>query len=326
MIRYKKRNAYARAAKLALACLLATAAGTASAQESQTGYNFLRLPVSAHAAALGEENITIIEDDASLTFSNPALAASVSDRTISLGYMNYMSGVNYGSASFLKVVKEKMTVAAAAQYINYGSMKEVDENNVETGTFNASDIAISGTLAYHLGKNIVGGITAKFIMSYIGSYSAMAVGVDLGINYFDPEHEWSISAVAKNLGGEIKAYNEKYNKMPIDLQVGISKTLQGAPFRLSATLTDLTHYNYRFINHLNLGVDILLSDQFWIGGGYNFRRAKEMNIVSSEEEGNHGAGLTLGGGINLDRFKLNVSYGKYHVSSSSILVNAALNI
>ena len=31
------------------------------AQESQTEYNFLRLPVSAHAAALGGENITIIE-------------------------------------------------------------------------------------------------------------------------------------------------------------------------------------------------------------------------------------------------------------------------
>ena len=31
-----------------------------SAQESQTEYNFLRLPVSAHAAALGGDNITII--------------------------------------------------------------------------------------------------------------------------------------------------------------------------------------------------------------------------------------------------------------------------
>ena len=32
-------------------------------QESQTAYNFLRLPVSAHGAALGGENITLIEDD-----------------------------------------------------------------------------------------------------------------------------------------------------------------------------------------------------------------------------------------------------------------------
>ena len=36
------------------------------AQESQTAYNFLRLPESAHAAALGGDNISIIEDDATL--------------------------------------------------------------------------------------------------------------------------------------------------------------------------------------------------------------------------------------------------------------------
>ena len=35
----------------------------AKAQESQTEYNFLRLPMSAHAAALGGDNISLIEDD-----------------------------------------------------------------------------------------------------------------------------------------------------------------------------------------------------------------------------------------------------------------------
>lgn len=35
--------------------LLLSSLLTASAQESQTEYNFLRLPVSAHAAALGGE-------------------------------------------------------------------------------------------------------------------------------------------------------------------------------------------------------------------------------------------------------------------------------
>ena len=38
----------------------------ASAQESQTAYNFLRLPVSAHAAAVGGDNVTLVEDDAAL--------------------------------------------------------------------------------------------------------------------------------------------------------------------------------------------------------------------------------------------------------------------
>lgn len=295
----------------------------AHAQESQTGYNFLRLPVSAHAAALGGENITIIEDDPSLTFSNPALAASVSDRTVGLNYMNYMKGANYGSASFTKAIKEKTTIAAGVQYINYGKMKEVDEYNVQTGEFSASDIAINATLAYQLGKFFVGGITAKFINSHIGSYNSIAMGVDLGLNFYDPDHEWSVSAVAKNLGGELKAYDEEYNKMPLDVQLGVSKTFNVLPIRVSATLTDLTHYNYRFVNHLNLGAEILLTDQIWVGAGYNFRRVDEMKIQEEDGESSHGAGVTLGAGVNLDRFKLNLSYGKYHVSSSSIMVSTA---
>ena len=133
------------------------------AQESQTEYNFLRLPVSAHAAALGGDNITIIEDDPALMFSNPALASSVSDKTIGLSYMNYMSGANYMGASYTKALGEKGTIAGGVQYMNYGKMKEYDQNNTQIGTFNASEIAIEGIFSYELAHNLVGGITAKFI-------------------------------------------------------------------------------------------------------------------------------------------------------------------
>lgn len=308
------------------ALLFAVFAITATAQESQTEYNFLRLPVSAHAAALGGENITIIEDDPALMFSNPALAASVNDKTIGLSYMNYMDGVNYMSASFNKILKEKATLAGGIQYVNYGNMKQTDENNVQSGEFSASDIAIDAIFSYQLSERIVGGITAKFIMSYIGSYSSMAVGIDLGVNYYDPDREWSISAVAKNLGGEVKAYDEEFGKMPLDLQVGVSKTFAALPVRLSATLVDLTHYNYSFKNHIILGADVLLSQSLWIGAGYNFRRVEEMKISDGESESSHGAGLSFGAGLNLERFKLNVAYGKYHVSSSSLVVNAAFSL
>ncbi len=293
------------------------------AQESQTEYNFLRLPVSAHAAALGGDNITIIEDDPALMFSNPALASSVSDKTIGLSYMNYMSGANYMGASYTKALGEKGTIAGGIQYMNYGKMKEYDQNNTQIGTFNASEIAIEGIFSYELAHNLVGGITAKFINSYIGNYSSMAVGVDLGLNWFEPDYQWSVSLVAKNLGGQIKAYEENYGKMPMDVQVGVSKTFAALPVRLSATLVDLTHYDYRFINHLNLGADILLSDNIWVGGGYNFRRADEMTIGTNEDSSAHGAGFSVGGGINLERFKLNLAYGKYHAASSSVLVNLA---
>ena len=295
------------------------------AQDSQTGYNFLRLPVSAHAAALGSDNISIIEDDPSLMFHNPALLSSVSDKSLNLNYMNYMEGANAASASFSKIVKEKATIGVMAQFLDYGKMKEVDEHNVQTGEFSAKDIAIAGALSYQLGTNIVGGITARLITSYIGDYNAFAMGVDLGVNYYDPEKEWSVSATVKNLGGELDAFEEEYNKLPLDLQIGASKRLIGSPLRLSATLVDMNHLNKKFIHHLVAGADIILSPQIYLAVGYNFRRASEMEIVSNDEErgSSHGAGLSLGGGIQLDRFKLNIAYGKYHVSSHSLLISAS---
>lgn len=309
--------------KLVFTLLLSVLATISWGQESQTEYNFLRLPVSAHAAALGGENITIIEDDPALMFSNPALAASVSDMTVGLNYMNYMKGANYMGASFTKAIKEKATIAGGIQYMNYGKMKEVDENNVQTGEFSASEIAIQGIFSYELARNLVGGITAKFITSYIGNYNSMAVGIDLGLNWYEPETEWSVSAVAKNLGGQVKAYEEDFGKMPFDLQLGVSKTFAALPVRLSLTLVDLTHYNYRFINHLNLGAEVLLSQNIWIGAGYNFRKAEEMKIGTGDDESAHGAGFSIGAGVNLERFRLNLAYGKYHASSNSIMVNLA---
>ena len=303
---------------------------TAVAQESQTEYNFLRLPVSAHAAALGGDNITIIEDDASLMFGNPALLASVSDRTLNLNFMTYMAGAVTGSASFSRVASEKASWGVMAQYMNYGKMKETDENNVETGEFSAQEIALAGAFSYTLAKNLVGGITARLITSYIGGYNSMAAGIDLGLNYYDPEREWSVSAVAKNLGGQIKAYDDEFGRMPLDVQLGVTKRFENMPFRLSLTAVDLTHWNYNAINHLVAGVDLMLGDQFYVSGGYNFRRAKEMKIAegSSEEadESSHGAGLSFGAGIQMERFKLQVGYAKYHVSSSSIVVNVSLEI
>ena len=296
------------------------------AQESRSAYNFLRLPVSAHAAALGGDNITIIDDDQMLIFSNPALLASVSDKTISLSYMNYMAGTSMAGAAFNRVVKEKASWAASAQYIGYGTMKQTGTDGTQLGEFSAKDIAVAGYFSYMLSERIVGGITAKFVTSYIGNYSSIGMCVDLGLNYYDPDHGWSVSLVGKNLGGQLKAYDDEYDPMPIDIQLGVSKRFAHTPFRVSATLVDLNHWNYKFTNHLVVGIDAALSESIWLGAGYNFRRANEMNIDDADGGGTHGAGLSFGAGLNLQRFKLNIAYGKYHVSSTSLMLNVGYTL
>jgi long-subunit fatty acid transport protein len=293
------------------------------AQESQEVYSFLRLPVSAHVAALGGDNITLTDGDATVIFHNPALISNVADKTLNLNLMTYMEGATTASASFVKTYQERATWGVSAQYMNYGTMKETTAENIQTGDFSAKDIALAGSLAYLLSDRISGGITARFISSHIAGYSSAAVAVDLGLNYYDPDHEWSLSAVAKNLGGQVKAYDEDFERIPLDLQLGVTKRLVGSPLRLSATLSRLNNWDQGFIKHLAVGADLLLGEQFYVAAGYNFRRASEMKISDNEGDSNHGAGFSIGGGLQLERFKLHVAYGKYHVSASSLLINVS---
>ena len=296
------------------------------AQESQTVYNFLRLPVSAHIAALGGDNSTIIEDDATLIFHIPALINNVTDRTMNLNLMTYMEGSTSASASFIRAAGERGSWGVTGQYMGYGTMKETTVNGQQTGEFSAKDIAVGGTFAYALNEKFSGGITARFVASYIGSYNSLGAAVDLGLNYYDDKNELSISAVAKNLGGQLSAYEDDFERMPLDLQLGITKRLIGSPLRLSASIIRLNDWEYSIGKHLVIGADLILSPQFYIAAGYNALRASEMKISEDDGASAHGAGLSIGGGLMLERLKINIAYAKYHVSSSSLLFNLAYNL
>lgn len=292
----------------------------AVAQESQTVYNFLRLPVSAHAAALGGDNITLQDDDGALVFHNPALVNNVSDRTLNLNMMTYMEGTVTASAAFLRAAGERGTWGVNGRFVSYGEMKETDVEGRQTGTFSAKDFALGGTFAYALSDHWTGGVTAKLIASYIGQYNSMGAGVDLGLNYWSGESEWSVSAVARNLGGQLTAYEDDFERIPLDVQLGVSKRLVGSPLRFSAMLVRLNDWQYGIGKHLVLGADLLLGERFYVAAGYNPMRVAEMKIASGDEESAHGAGLSLGAGLTLERLKLHVAYGQYHVSCSSLLV------
>lgn len=309
---------------------------TAVAQENNSVFNFLNLPVSAHSTALGGNNISLIEDDASLIFGNPALLSSVSDKTLQLNYMTYLQGCHVGSASFVKIAGERSTWGMTAQYANYGEMDEMTADNQYIGTFGVMDMAISGMYAYNLSDRWAGGATGKFIYSKYGDYSSVALAVDLGINYYNEETELSLSAVARNIGGQVKAFGDKHEKVPFSLLLGMSKRFNHAPFRVSLTLVDLTKWNRRFyydpngelstgqmiLNHLSMGVDYLPTDNIYISLGYNFRKANEMKAVGSS----HAAGLCVGAGIQMSRFKFGLAYAQHHLSAPGLVFNVSYTL
>ena len=307
--------------KVVFAAFLLLSVLPTAAQESQTVFNFLRLPVSAHAAALGGEASTLVEDDATLIFHNPALINNVTDRTLNLNMMTYMEGATTASASFIRAAGECATWGVTGQYMSYGTMKETDTSGQQTGDFSAKDCAIGGSYAYALSEKFSGGITAKFVASYIGSYSSLGAAVDLGLNYYNSQSELSLSLVARNLGGQLSAYDDDFERMPLDLQLGVTKRLLRSPLRITASLVRLNDWEYGLGKHIVVGADLILSPQFYIAAGYNALRAAEMKISESDGSSAHGAGLSIGAGLQLQRLKLQLAYAKYHVSTSSILIN-----
>ena len=298
----------------------------AEAQESQTVFNFLRLPVSAHVAALGGDNTTLVEDDATLMFHNPALMNNIADRTLNLNFMTYMEGAATGSASFVRAAGERGTWGVTGQYMNYGTMKEMTASGQQTGEFSAKDIAVGGSFSYALNEWFTGGITAKFVASYIGQYNSLGAAVDLGINYYNSDSELSVSAVARNLGGQLSAYEDDFERMPFDLQLGFTKRLLRSPLRLSVSLVRLNDWEQSFGKHLVVGADVILTPQFYLAAGYNAMRAAEMKISTADDSSAHGAGLSFGGGMQLERLKLHVAYAKLHVSAYSLLVNLSYSL
>ena len=229
------------------------------AQEGKMGYQFLNIPVSAHSAALGGANISIIEDDASMMWTNAALLTNVSDNSILLGYNSYIRSSHLMSAGYTKAIGERGTWALGAQMLDYGKMDETDEQGSVVGSFSAKDLNFQTSYSYMLSDYWSGAITAKVLLSNYANYSSTALGADLALNYFDEAHGFSFSAVGRNLGGQVKSlYDDGVKEsMPFDLAFGLSKDFANAPLRVSLTADDVTHWDdVKFIQHFVLGMDI----------------------------------------------------------------------
>ena len=308
----------------------------ALSQSGESAFGFLRLPYSSRVAGLGGSNISIIEDDITLAMHNPALLINVSDKTINLSYMSYMNDSKLAGAAFSKAFGERSIGAISARYVDYGEFEGYTEDNIYTGTFTAKDIEIAATYSYLLDEEWSGGVTGRLIYSKYEALSAIALGVDLGINYYNPENEISASFVIKNLGGQVKSFEDKSEKLPVDVQLGISKKLPHAPIRLSLTLTNLhkwgkdDFYNADgsedstsdlLLKHIVFGADALLGKNFYASLGYNFRMSKELSAGSSKWDG-----LSIGAGLNINKVKFGASYSKLHVSSSSFLFNLSYTL
>lgn len=310
-----------------------------SAQNGDEAFTFLRFPFSTRANALGGHTVALVERDPSLIFHNPALLGAEMDGMINLNYMNYISDINVGSALFTKATGEKSAWGVGASFISYGNIKEVLPENIVLGDLAAKDINVEGFYSRDLNEKWRGGLSLKFLYSAFADYTSIALCVDAGLSYYDSGKGFSAGFALKNIGAQLKPYADDRQKMPWDIQAGITKKMTNAPIRFSLTAQYLNRWKFdsidetateqkgdsffkTFAKHLIIGIDYIPSDNFWLGIGFNPKAHMDMKLKG----GNTLGGFTAGAGVRIKMFDVGVSVAQYHPSAMSLMVSISTTL
>ncbi len=310
---------------------------TVQAQSLESSFEFLRLPVSAHNSSLGGRTVSVFDADPTLFISNPAVLSANGSRLMGLNAMTWFSGTTIAGAQYINLFDERSHYAFNARYVSYGRMKETAADGTVTGSFTAKDMALGATWSYMLTDNLSGGVTGNIVSSRYGSMTSVAIGVDLGLLYINSDNGLTIGLAATNLGGQIKAFENTFQKLPFDLCAGVTWKPSHAPLRFTLSMDNLTRWDEKDFyfadddsrgfgeilkRHISLGADINLSERFYVAIGCNMRNRAELATKGSKGF----TGWTVGTGLKLGRIMFDLSYGKYQVSESSLICNFAFNI
>ena len=190
-----------------------------------------------------------------------------------------------------------------------------------------------------------GGVNMKLLYSSYEQYTALAIAADLGVNYYNSEKDLSFSMVLKNLGGQVKRFTDQYDRLPWDIQLGYTQSLNGGPFRLSITAVNLNRWKLPYytrqdandansplvlkdnfvgnlFRHLIFAVEYAPSDRFYIGVGYNYKTRTDMATFAR----NFISGFSAGAGFRTNKFRVGVALAQPHIGGTTFMVNLSTSL
>ena len=168
---------------------------------------------------------------------NPAVAINDLSGTLALGYATYLADISYGSALYFFRPSTNSIMAAGLSWLNYGSFTESDDAGNITGTFKASEYAINLIYSRAIDSLFSIAINVKPVISQLEKYTSIGLAFDLGASWTSRDNLLSAGLVLRNPGFQITTYaGEEREKLPFEIQAGISKKLEHAPFRFTLTL------------------------------------------------------------------------------------------
>lgn len=294
---------------------------------------------------LGGMNVTVIDPSDVFTIDqNPALLGPEFSGQLGLDYMRWLGGSNVAGLRYAHSSGERAAWTASLQYFGYGRMTETDADGNIIGDFSPVDLTVSAGYSHDLTDCLRGGFAIKMAYSSYSEFSAVAVATDLGLNYYDAYRDLSLSVVAANLGGQVKRFNDHYDRLPIDLRLGWAKSFGSFPVRFSVTAYDLTRWKLPYydngdgtsdsepqlkssfgsnlMRHLVFGADFIPSEKFNIGLGYNYRTRSDMATFSRSFL----SGFSLGASLRISSFGVGVALAQPHSGATTLMVNLNMDL
>ena len=315
----------------------------------ESTYQFLELTNSARVAALGGTQIALHDTtDLNLPYTNPALLHKAMDNRVLVNYVNYLIDINYGYASYAKSYDGIGNFALGMHYINYGDFKEATELGELTGNnFTAAEYALNIIYSNNY-KRLKYGAIIKPILSSFESYQSFGIAADLGVSFTSKTGLTNVALVASNMGTQITTYYDNGNreKIPFNLQAGISRRLKHAPLIFSITMQNLSNWDLanpepdpnsdnetsiferdesfgkQIMRHTVLGIEILPSKSFILRAGYNYQLRQELKFDDNASS----VGFSFGFGVKVKRFRLDYANTRFHLAGSSNLFSLAINL
>ena len=314
-------------------------------------YEFLNLSSSARAASLGGDVIAIKDNDLGLCSYNPSLLNKSMSNNLVLNYVNYFSDINYGYVAYAKNFDKTGNFAIGFQNINYGEFIEADETGLITGNFKSSEYALNLFYSRSLDSLFYVGVNVKPVYSVFNIYKSYGVALDAGVTYNNEKKQFTAAFVLKNLGTQIKPYYEGNTEpLPFELEIGVSKKIAHAPFRLSFMAHNLETYdltytktnnseptnvnvsnstgsdNFDFFDnlmrHTLFGIEFLPTKNFFVRLGYNYQRRKELQVVKATNF----VGFSWGFGIKISKFQISYGSATYHLAGASNHFSISTNL
>lgn len=324
------------------AAALCAAAPVVRAQDGSSAYSFLNVTPSSKIYGLGGVNISLVDDDLMSTSGNPALLGPEMHNQIGLNYMHYVGGSNFAGLRYARAAGERGAWSAEVRYFGYGRITEALPDGTVTGSFSPTDVAFGATYSHDVADRWRAGITLRALCSSYADYSAFALGTDLGVNYYDTDRDLSLSLVVANLGGQVKRFNESYDRLPVDVRLGWSQSFGEFPVRFSVTAWNLTRWKLPYLDagdgttdpeikdsfgsnlfrHLVFGADLISSPNYYIGIGYNYKTRTDMSTYSRSFL----SGFSLCGGLNVRSFAIGVALAQPHTGATTFMLNITCSL